>query len=314
MNKKVCILLATYNGEKYLEQLLDSLIIQTYQDFVCYIHDDGSTDDTVAIIEKYCQKDQQRFCIVEGEKQGGAKQNFFYLLYHVINRHQYIMFCDQDDVWIDDKIEKSVRAIEKLEQEREEPCLVYCDMKVVDEKLNVISDSFLQYNALICKHITFDRAIMKCYAAGCSMVINNKLAKLLVIKENKEVIMHDWWAMMLAAAVGKIGRISEPLLLYRQHQDNTLGAKHISKLTRFCEIMSRIILFKQYRITKMGLQVRINQLALCKNIPAVMEKHEDLIVKADLYNSMKKIERMRFVFKYHLYQNNWSKLWSCICA
>lgn len=312
--EKVAVLLATYNGQLYLRELLDSLKTQTYKDFVCYIHDDGSTDETVTIVREYCRKNPDIFKLVQGSSTGGAKKNFMYLLRTVGITHPYIMFCDQDDVWLPNKIQESVIEMKKIEINNNMPCLVYCDMKVVNDKLFTISNSFHEYNQLIINHLTLDRAIMKSYAAGCSMLINNSLAKAAAVKDDNNIIMHDWWTLIIACAIGSVRRISTPLLLYRQHQNNTLGAKKITVSHRIKEITKRILTFEQYGVTKRGLYVRIEQLAKCNQVVEMYSEYKELIDGAIDFRNMSKFERCKYVLKNQLYQNRWSKLWTCICA
>lgn len=314
MDSRVCILMATYNGEQYVQEMLESIKNQTYQDFVCYIHDDGSKDSTCEIIDEFCKLDN-RFIRMASKPTGGAKNNFLYMLEKNGSRFKYCMFCDQDDVWLPSKIEKSVEAIKKLENENASlAALVYCDMKVVDENLKEIASSFIKYNALSIDRITIDRAVMKGYAAGCSMIINNTLAKASVIEDKKNIIMHDWWVMLIASAIGKIAYLDESLALYRQHGTNTLGAKHITVLSRALEIGERIVSGKQFEVTRRGLNSRIKQLARCKNVAEFYERYPDLVIGAIEFNSCSKIDRCKFVLKNKLVQNKWSWVWTCVCA
>lgn len=315
MDNKVCVLLATYNGEQYLKQMLDSIKNQSYQDFVCYIHDDGSTDSTHKIIKEYCQNYEDKFIDIVSQSTGGAMNNFLYMLSEFGTQFLYIMFCDQDDVWMSDKIEKSLNKIIEVENGNyNKPALVYSDMTVVDEKLNTIASSFIKYNALDIDNITLDRAVMKGYAAGCSMILNNTLAKISSIKNKNDIIMHDWWVLLIASAVGSIGYINEPLALYRQHGTNTLGAKHITVGSRICEILRRVVTLEQFKITRRGLYIRLNQLARCAEVPLVKEEYSELVLGAAKFKDKKKINRCKFVFKNRLYQNKWSCIWTCICA
>lgn len=314
MDSKVCVLMATYNGEKYVLEMLESIRNQTYNDFVCYIHDDGSTDLTCEIVDEFCEK-YSNFIRLRSQSTGGAKNNFIYLLKEIGSQYKYCMFCDQDDIWLPDKIKKSVDAIVKLENgDFSQPALVYCDMRVVDANLVEIAPSFVRYNALLIDNITLNRAIMKGYAAGCSMIVNNALAKVSIVTDTRDIIMHDWWVMIIAAALGKIAYLDEALVLYRQHEFNTLGAKHITTYSRIVEILHRVISGKQFEITRNGLYLRINQLARCADIKEFYNRYPELVRKAVDFNNLSKIERGKFVIKYKLTQNKWGQLWTCICA
>ncbi len=139
----VAILLSTYNGEKYLEEQLDSLLLQSYQDFVVYIRDDGSSDRTVNIINQYVMKDN-RFINVGNSENLGCAASFINLLRNA--SADIYMFCDQDDYWLPNKLQRAVdyfSAIDPLQ-----PTLYHCDLSVVDEKLNIIQNSFLQHQKM----------------------------------------------------------------------------------------------------------------------------------------------------------------------
>ena len=137
----LAILLATYNGEKFLAEQLDSLFSQTYSDFIIYAHDDGSTDQTVGILHQYQNKYPEKLIILDYEPTGGAKNNFYSLMQRV--DADYYMFCDQDDIWLPFKVDVSLKKIQGMELTYIcMPCLVFSDLRVVDHQLNTISDSF----------------------------------------------------------------------------------------------------------------------------------------------------------------------------
>jgi glycosyltransferase involved in cell wall biosynthesis len=315
MFSKIGILLATYNGEKYIQELLDSLLMQTYNDFVCYIHDDGSTDNTVNILKDYKDKYPEKICIVNGESTGGAKNNFMFLLNYAKELHPYIMFCDQDDVWLPNKIEKSLNKIKEIENgDTNIPCLVYSDMKVVDANLNVISESFEDFNSLQIDNVTLDRAVMSGLGAGCSMILNSTLARIASVKNTDPIKMHDWWVMMVASSCGRIGHIDEKLLLYRQHGDNTLGAVHVTPTIRILQRLRRVVTFQQYRVTKLGLYTRLIQLSNLQYVSMSYDKNKELIDGAINFKSKSKISKCKFILKHKLYQNSFSRYWTCFCA
>ena len=126
----IAILMATYNGEKYLGEQIDSLLAQTYKDWHLYIHDDGSTDNTNAILQEYAQK-HSNIHVLEYESQRGAMRNFLSLLQRV--EADYYMFCDQDDVWLKEKVELSFEEMKRQEAACQgKPIIVYTDLYVTD--------------------------------------------------------------------------------------------------------------------------------------------------------------------------------------
>lgn len=221
---KTVILLATFNCELFLSEQLDSVLAQTYGHWRLLAHDDGSDDDTALILKQYAQQYSEKIEILDdGKRFGGASKNFGHLLQH--RDAEYIMFCDQDDVWLPEKIEKTKRAMEALERcYPGVPLLVHTDLKVTDETLDVIDDSFWHYSGLDPVRDSFNRLLMQNVVTGCTVMINRALArKALPIPD--DAIMHDWWLALVAARFGKIGRVDEATMLYRQHSQNDTGAQ-----------------------------------------------------------------------------------------
>lgn len=228
--EKTAILLATYNGEKYISEQIDSILEQTDKEWMLYIHDDGSRDKTVEIIEKYAKNYPEKICIVEGATTGGAKQNFFYLFSCV--EAPYYMCCDQDDVWLPEKIKSTKNEMLSLERkDNEKPCLVFTELNVVDENLNVISEKMSEYQGLDCKKLTLNRALIQNVVTGCTMMVNRALREELIkVIDYTNVLMHDWWALLIATHFGKISFCEKPSIMYRQHGDNGVGARNANTI------------------------------------------------------------------------------------
>lgn len=219
--EKVDILLATYNGEKYLREQLDSLLNQTYTNFRIIISDDMSTDSTRKILEEYVQKDNR--IIVHMQKNNiGVVSNFEFLLNKVESK--YYMFSDQDDIWYEDKIEKTVKKLEETDSD-----LVFTDLEVVDNQLNVIYDSYWELKGLkekILKYNSFEALYLNNYVTGCTILAKNEtIAKILPIPKNSIYILHDYWLALIISQNGKIEFLNEPTIKYRQHKDNKVGSK-----------------------------------------------------------------------------------------
>lgn len=229
MNPKITVLLSTYNGEHYLQEQLDSLFAQSCKDFEIIARDDGSTDNSLAILKTYA------ITVLETKENLGAKKSFEALLEFALEtqKSDYFMFCDQDDVWEREKIEKSYVKIQEIEKNHVDmPVLVHTDLKVVDAKLSAVYGSFWEYEHIIPSHNSFHRLLMQNTITGCTMIINKKLAQqCLPIPEAS--IMHDWWIGLVASQFGVIGYIQEATINYRQHSSNTIGAKKFTHLTVF---------------------------------------------------------------------------------
>lgn len=138
---RVAILLATYNSGKRLRFQLDSLFLQTYKDWILYVHDDGSLDDTLDILAEYANRYKGQLRVMEDEIKGrGAKNSFFWLLDNVVA--DYYMFCDHDDIWLPNKIKLSLNALLDIEKEKGNlPICIFSDLALVDGDYNVYNAS-----------------------------------------------------------------------------------------------------------------------------------------------------------------------------
>ena len=223
----ISILLATYNGEKYVAGQIESLLSQSVQDFKLYIRDDKSTDSTYSIVTRYAEKYPNKiFTSQNQENTGGAKHNFFKMM--IRNKDDYVMLCDQDDIWLPTKIEKSLKKIKEMEQEfgASTPILVHSDLRVVDNELNTISPSYMKMANKSYEKKALNNVVTLNIAAGCTALYNRALAELIQV-EPECMVIHDWWLALIASAFGKIGTLNEPTVLYRQHDNNDIGAKKV---------------------------------------------------------------------------------------
>jgi len=221
----ISILLATYNGGEYLGKLIESLLAQTVRDFRLYIRDDKSTDGTFSTATEYAAKyPGVVFAEQNEENSGGAHYNFIKMM--IGCKDDYVMLCDQDDVWLSDKIEKSLRKIKETEQIYgvSTPVLIHTDLTVTDENLNIISPSYRKMSNTGYGFNALNNLLAMNIPTGCTIIYNRALADL-ITAEPDYMVMHDWWLSLTAAAFGKITSIDEPTVLYRQHSDNSLGAK-----------------------------------------------------------------------------------------
>ena len=217
------ILLATYNGEKYMKEQIDSILKQDYQDWIIRACDDASKDATYDILLQYKEQYPDKFVIHRNERGfGSAKLNFMNLIKN--STGQYVICCDQDDVWLPNKISLTLEEM-KRNEEGNIPVLVHTDLKVVDAKLGVKSESFFEYSKLN-KYPSYRELLIQNSITGCTMMMNRPLIELLKEElDMSKILMHDWVAALLASAHGKIGFVDAPTMLYRQHGVNSVGAK-----------------------------------------------------------------------------------------
>lgn len=290
---KIAILMATYNGEKYICQQIDSILSQTCKDWELYIHDDGSTDNTIAVVESYVEKYPNKIHLIDGKSTGGAKYNFFYMFGQV--EAPYYMTCDQDDVWLDKKIELTYDKMLTIENKADVPCLVYTELRVVDSELNTIADTMSGYQSLDCHKRTIDQFILQNSVTGCTMMVNRALRdKMLRITDIDNTIMHDWWAALVAAQFGKTAFIDEPTILYRQHGDNSLGALGINKLSY---IVRRVWQKKQIQESMRLGRLQAREFAKTYNLPA-----DSLAVRYAALEGKSRRVRQRFYKENDMYK------------
>ena len=233
LEPKIVILLSTYNGEDYLAEQLDSLLKQTYSNFIIIIRDDASTDSTEQIINHYVERNQGKIHKLSSINSNvGPSSSFGLLIKYVIKEKTalgfsrlYMMLCDQDDIWTEKKLEVQMSEMLNAEQKSPDvPILVHSDLKVVDESKKVIAESFVEYQGLEIKRNKFTNIVISNLVTGCTALFNEELAQI-ALPIPDTAIMHDWWLALIASAFGRVIHIDMPLVEYRQHQNNTIGAK-----------------------------------------------------------------------------------------
>src|SRR5690606_4637228 len=216
--------MATFNGAAYLKEQLDSLIRQTYVSWKLIVHDDGSTDGTTAILKEYAAQDSRIMLMEDGVTGLGAERNFIHILNHT--RGDFYMFCDQDDIWLPDKVACMMDAIKGYN----EPALVY-------------SNAYFYKSGTIIKQMTTtlhpstlrNTLFLNSGVQGCSTLINAKLVELL--RPFPETLaMHDHLVTLGAVSFGRVIYLDRVLMWYRQHTRNVTGGQHLGwgvRLTNF---------------------------------------------------------------------------------
>lgn len=216
------ILLASYNGEKYIGTQLDSILSQKYQNFRVLIRDDGSTDNTLDIIESYVNKYPEKIILIkDNDKCGNSASNFIKLTSYATS--DYVMYSDQDDFWLPEKLKISLDTMLAAEKEygRMTPLLIYCNYAVADKELNIIKNA-QRGSQVEKKDVSFNELIVQNYVTGC-LIMANKALYSLVGEYDSRILMHDWWLALIASSMGKIIHNNEIVMLYRQHGDNVVG-------------------------------------------------------------------------------------------
>lgn len=239
----VTVLLCTYNGAAYVHAQLQSILDQTVQDLHVVVSDDGSTDETLAIVEAMAAAHPGRITILRQDPPTGSAQRHFLklLVERAYDVADYIMLSDQDDVWLPDKVEKTLARMQADEAacrtagEANASILVHCDSRIVDRALREIAPSFVSYQKMTPSRCQLQQLLVQNNVVGGALMINRALAER-ITEIPAHCVMHDQWIALVASAFGHIDFVPEALYLYRQHGDNVLGA---GKGSRIMEILGR---------------------------------------------------------------------------
>lgn len=230
---KVIILMATYQGERYLEEQLKSIMAQDYPNFELIVRDDASSDGTFFLLSLYKKRYPDKLTVLRNKKNLGGTKNFLMLLRDAVKQNNwgqnpvYFMFSDQDDYWYPDKISRTLIRMKRLEARygRELPGLVFTDARVVDGGGKVLAPSFFALQRFNMKKRVFPHLLMENMVIGCTSMLNMPLAEMLT-KVPRQARYHDWWMALLAASAGHTSYLPEPMMDYRQHTDNVVGAQN----------------------------------------------------------------------------------------
>lgn len=245
--RKVQVLLSAYNGEKFIREQIDSILVQKNVEVELLIRDDGSTDGTKGILRQY-ESIHNNIRVIYGENLGVIKS--FFTLIEEANGAAYTAFADQDDVWLPEKL---FQAVSLLEKEQNVMPLVYCSAKqLVDEKLNPLPTA-IAYNKV---RPEFGNALVENMCTGCTCVMNRKMLLLLKGRQPEFTVMHDFWIYLVGSCFGRVIYDEKAYILYRQHGKNALGAasslwenyrkrvknfkKHRGQLTRQAEELLKL--------------------------------------------------------------------------
>jgi len=298
-NHCITILMATYNGSKFFYEQLNSILAQTYTNWELLIRDDGSSDDTITLILEAIKNDARIKLVVNPSEAHGACANFSSLLtWAKVNKElEYIMFCDQDDIWLPNKIACSLQHLQRTESaNKDKPCLVYGHLNMMAENghhlQEVISmDSPPKFNNIIVQNPMF----------GCTMMFNNMLANLIpeipTYAEN-----HDYWVALVAVSFGSYSIICEDIILYRQHTNNVTsqGAGLMNRFNRYYnntkrikELQSKLIMLGAF-LEVYGAKLRkADQIVLTEFLKAFKAGTPAKLVNVIFYHKIYKITKLQ---------------------
>jgi glycosyltransferase involved in cell wall biosynthesis len=286
-SKSIDIVLATCNGEQYIEEQINSILDnKNYHDLInrFIIVDDASTDATLELITEYA-KQNVSIEVYQNVTQLGVIKNFENGMGH--SESKYIMLSDQDDVWLPSKIIKNLASMHKIEKNQpDKPCLVFSDKEVVNAKLKRIHESYFQLKKIPTQwYENLDNLLQQNMISGCTMLFNRALLeRALPIPHN--CFMHDWWLVLFAKAYGEIALINEPLVKYRQHEHNQIGVGATSWWKRLMNMYSLVNNF-QRKYLKIITQAELFYKQVTLDLSEYSVTEQDFIIK-NIHNMSKK--------------------------
>ncbi len=238
MEEVVHIVLCTYNGERYLEEQIKSLRRQTFPNFTVEICDDGSTDGTCLVAERYAERDE-RISLHRNERNLGYAKNFL----EGVKRSSapYIMLCDQDDIWNGDKVELTLREMKAAEKKGDGPVLVFTDAMNFDSQTGKNLGRFHETSHLDTKKVDTAHLFMENKCIGCTVMVSRDILPYLD-RLPDEIRVHDWWLALICSHFGQVVYVDEATLRYRQHGDNMIGGDSYGSY-----IKNRLSSFKRQR-------------------------------------------------------------------
>lgn len=218
--------MSTYNGKKYVREQIDSILNQTYQDLKLYIRDDGSTDDTIQIIQEY--DSNPKVIIIKGENIGYGPS--FMQLLSIANEGDFWAFSDQDDVWENDKLERAVTKLSEMGEKT--PNMYFHGFSQTDELLNTIDEYKEVFN-----NYSFQKAITECIHLGFATVFNRKLRDKVLQGNVTNIVSHDWWVEMVVMAFGHVYYDSYIGAKHRRLEDSVSSNKLKKRIEWFCSAL-----------------------------------------------------------------------------
>ena len=277
--EKICVLLCSFNGEKFIEEQIYSILKQKNTDVHLYISDDNSSDKTHAILIKLKKKFPKIIKKIYQVKKGSAIKNFSFLINKINLNYEYYAFSDQDDIWKQNKLKKAVNILKKNYD-------LYCGRT----NLVSINNKKIGYSPLFEKNIvSFNHSFVQSIAGGNTMVFNKKIIKYLKISIHENIPSHDWWTYLVTTfAGGNVFYDSTSYVYYRQHENNLIGHNTGLK-NKFIRLYNSFFknVFLKWNKTHLNTLIKIRHLGTKKN--------NNLLNELIVLNKKNLIERISFV-------------------
>ncbi len=245
-DSRVLVLLPVYNGADWLRDQLDSILAQRDVHSIVLCRDDGSTDVSPAILDQFAQRYPGRILMVRDEEGSlGASGSFSHLMQIALRDHMDktpdlpVALADQDDVWHPDRLSVTLMALQDAGHgQRELPVLVHTDLRVVDADLREVAPSMVRYQGLQPWRTGLVAQMLSNPVTGCTVLCNRALLQR-ALPVPPEAVMHDWWLTLMATLYGRRVYMDRPLVDYRQHGNNAVGAKAWAPPQRWGNLLRR---------------------------------------------------------------------------
>jgi glycosyltransferase involved in cell wall biosynthesis len=264
MSSRVDVLMATYNGRSFVREQIDSILNQTHLNIRLLVCDDCSTDGTHEYVSRLLSS-LPNAVVYRNPTNLGTVKTFEALLQRVAS--PYFAFADQDDVWLTDKIERSLSLM--IEKDLQ---LVYSDLEVVDATLRQIAPSMWKYSGV--KPLDASSPIpylLRNPVSGCTMLVDSRLlAHCLPMPD--ETPMHDWWIVLRATQVGKVGFLNAPTVKYRQHGSNALGANKSALAAFWSRLASRGLTTRRYAVYRAKRRIALAESLLERSVDPEIQR------------------------------------------
>ena len=267
---KIIVTLSAYNGSQYIAAQLDSILSQTTPPHLIIIRDDGSSDSTKVVLAHYAMQYPCIRLVKDNLGNVGIQRSGSILLKAVLAENpDYILYADQDDVWLPTKIEKLLAAILVISHDNM-PALVFSDAAVVDENLALLHPSLRDLQKLDMPQTHLLKALLLyCPALGCTMMFNRALLALMVDIPYANIIP-DKWTLFFAAILGRVAFLPEVTILHRQHSNNVTGALH--------GIKRKTLTLKNVRFLRERYQTALDQACILRTSVPGLPEREKLII------------------------------------
>jgi len=311
------VLMSTYNGAKYIEAQLDSILSQPYRPVHILIRDDGSSDNTVSILTRYKQNYPELIKVIQGENVG-VIPSFWTLMEQANQTAEYFCFCDQDDVWMPHKAQQAVQLLSDMERNSEHlhnqsyeflgsshyfteriPAMICTDTQLTDGELNPTA----VWPGMPHLKPSFYNALIQNIAVGATVSFNRSALQLLInTKQNvniNSIQMHDWWAYLVISCFGKIDFIHTPSIYYRQHGGNAVGGEW----TMYQKIKKKWNSFRKHKGDK---KLLVKQAKEFKRIYGSSISDKDMIKQLDQFIAPRNtiIERIHYLRNCKLFRQS----------